>query len=410
MSVAVAHVRDAPPPPSTFDPTISPEVDAIVLTALAKDRAERYQSAAEMRTDIERVLAGLPVATASTSAATQFIPPTPPPVLDDARPMPEEPPRRSRAWLWVLLTLLALAVLGVVGWLLVRQPDTAQATVPTVVGQTSSAGQAAVKKARLTPVVTSAFNADVKPNEIISQDPAGQTQAAVGSEVQLVVSRGAQQVDVPPLPGKSLSDAEAALAAAGLTTGKVTPENSTQPADQVLSSDPVAGSPVDRGTAVALTVSNGKVEMPRVIGQPQADAEVQLSNIGVDLNVEVRTQESDATPGSVIGQAPQAGTLLSTGDTVIITVATAPSPPPSTPPPSTPPPSTPPPSTPPPSTPPPSTPPPSTPPPSTPPPSTPPPTSAGPSSAAAPTGLESTPSPKPSPTGTPTAPSATGAG
>jgi serine/threonine-protein kinase len=58
ISVAYQHVQDQPQPPSVFDPQISPDIDAIVLKALAKDRDQRYQSADEMRADMERVLSG----------------------------------------------------------------------------------------------------------------------------------------------------------------------------------------------------------------------------------------------------------------------------------------------------------------------------------------------------------------
>ncbi len=58
VSVAYQHVREQALPPSSFDPDIPPEVDAVVLKALAKNREERYQSASEMRQDIHRVLSG----------------------------------------------------------------------------------------------------------------------------------------------------------------------------------------------------------------------------------------------------------------------------------------------------------------------------------------------------------------
>jgi serine/threonine protein kinase len=58
VSVAYQHVREAPTPPSQLDPEITPEIDAVVLKALAKDPADRYQSATEMKADITRLLSG----------------------------------------------------------------------------------------------------------------------------------------------------------------------------------------------------------------------------------------------------------------------------------------------------------------------------------------------------------------
>ncbi|SEK72949.1 Stk1 family PASTA domain-containing Ser/Thr kinase [Streptacidiphilus jiangxiensis] len=65
VAVAYQHVREEANPPSFHDPELRPEYDAIVMKALAKDREYRYQSADEMRADIERALDGLPVAAAS---------------------------------------------------------------------------------------------------------------------------------------------------------------------------------------------------------------------------------------------------------------------------------------------------------------------------------------------------------
>ncbi|AUG78583.1 serine/threonine protein kinase [Kitasatospora sp. MMS16-BH015] len=68
IAVAYQHVREDPLPPSTYDPELRPEIDAIVLKSLTKDRDYRYQSADEMREDIERFLDGLPVIAAQQAA------------------------------------------------------------------------------------------------------------------------------------------------------------------------------------------------------------------------------------------------------------------------------------------------------------------------------------------------------
>src|SRR2546429_325781 len=58
VAVAYQHVREDPKPPSALNPRVNPALDAVVLKAMSKGPANRYQSAAEMRTDLVRVLSG----------------------------------------------------------------------------------------------------------------------------------------------------------------------------------------------------------------------------------------------------------------------------------------------------------------------------------------------------------------
>ena len=75
VSVAYQHVSETPVPPSQVDPAVPPALDPLVLKSLAKDPADRYQSANEFKADVERAMAGLPVTgTIPTLRAT--VPPT----------------------------------------------------------------------------------------------------------------------------------------------------------------------------------------------------------------------------------------------------------------------------------------------------------------------------------------------
>src|SRR5262245_16401308 len=128
VAVAYQHVRENPAPPSSYDPDIPPEVDAVVLKALAKNRDERYQSAAEMRADIHRILAGqqvtAPLAPIAETRQLYGAPIDDPLAQDELiglEPEGEGPDgrdRRGRGFAYFLLGLgiVALAVGGYLLW------------------------------------------------------------------------------------------------------------------------------------------------------------------------------------------------------------------------------------------------------------------------------------------------------
>jgi serine/threonine protein kinase len=101
LAVAYKHVREEPPPPSALNEELGPAVEAVVLRAMAKDPASRYQTADEMRQDLERTPMG--------GGPTEPIPAQRTAVL----PRRAAPPRRTRRW-WPALPLLGATALAVV--------------------------------------------------------------------------------------------------------------------------------------------------------------------------------------------------------------------------------------------------------------------------------------------------------
>jgi serine/threonine-protein kinase len=226
-------------PPQLLNPEVPPALAQIVTRALDKDPGARG-SASQFQADTERVL---------RSAQVQQV---------------AEPPRRSRAWLWILLVVVAaLIALGAV-WALTRD-------------------------------------------------------------------KGGGDVKVPDVTGMTQKEAEAKLAEAGLTRGKATRVQSTEPEDTVVSQSPAAGEEVAEGSAVDLEVAGAPeptatpVPVPDVTGSSQANAQSTLTAAG--FQVAVTQASSDSVPaGSVVSQAPQAGVIAAQGSTVSIVVSTGPEP------------------------------------------------------------------------------------
>ena len=336
VAVAYQHVREIPLPPSSYDDELTPEMDAIALKALAKDRADRYQSADEMRADIERLLAGQPISAVAAAAATTTIPtaaaeatttlppaPAASPLPPTTDPEPDEP--RRRTGLWVLLSLLLIAALAAAAILLPKllDPGTPQVSVPDVTNMNQVRAETKLTQAGLRLGNTEEQASDtVKAGDVISQDPvAGQT-VDQGTEVNLVISSGKPDVAVPDVVGKDRATAQSELGAVGLRAKFVVRE-SDAPADQVLETDPPAGTMVTANKRVTVYVSDGPETVPNVEGMDQAAAEAAITKAGFVPSV-ITDPNSTEPAGTVIKQSPSAGTTQPAGTEITIVVSAAP--------------------------------------------------------------------------------------
>jgi len=319
VAIAYKHVREDPLPPSMINPDISPELEAVVMKALSKNPENRYQSAVEMYSDLERCLEGAPVYATpvlpqqeASLGATRAYP-----------AVPTTPRRRSLAWLWIgIICVVALAGIGIGAWALVS--SIGGVAVPQVVGLNKSDAQQRLNEAGLEMKVEKTVIDAQKPKDtVISQDPAPGSKLDKGGTVQVVVSKGVEKVGVPNLVGITQAEASAALSSAGLKLGEVSQEFTARaPKGVVISQSPTSGSQVAKDSDVSVTVSKGAetVTVPDVAGMTQDAATQALAAVGLQVGVE--TQTSTTVPeGSVISQAPAAGQDVPKGSTVTITVA-----------------------------------------------------------------------------------------
>ncbi|MGN0063760.1 MAG: Stk1 family PASTA domain-containing Ser/Thr kinase [Nocardioides sp.] len=330
VAVAYQHVRENPVPPSDLDDQLDPEIDRIVLKSLAKRVEDRYQSAAAMRADIERYLAGHPVEAAPVAAypATEVVPAVgatttmPSSAATTTQPPAEdEKPRKPIGWLVavgaLVLALVALAVL-VLPQLFPDAPDTVQ--VPNLVGKTEQEARALIGDKELTVGrITEEASDSVEAGLVIRHDPNRDLFVEKGTAVDLVLSAGKPEIEVPYVIGIDRADARDQLEEDGFRVKEVE-EESDEPAGQVLRTNPTPGTAVPKGSRVTIFYSAGPNEVPDVIGKTQAEAERILRDAG--FVPQVREDPTSTEPkGQVVDQLPGAGETRSKGDTIIIFVS-----------------------------------------------------------------------------------------
>jgi eukaryotic-like serine/threonine-protein kinase len=335
VSVAYQHVREDPRLPSSINPEIPPELDSILLKAMSKNPANRYQSAADMRNDLLRALAGQRV------EAT--------PVMGDAEKTAligapaggygynpwadgnEEARRRKRRIIALVSVLAVLLLGGVIAAALLTSDDTPVAApdvrVPTLVNLTQADAESEIEAAGLTVGdVTTAANADVPEGSVVESNPVTGAMVDADSEVDLVVSAGPDTVLVPGVEGLTEEQARANLEAAGFTNVSTRPVDSVEIDEgRVVSVSPTQGSQAGRTAVITLDVSTGTIAMPDVVNrsESQARATLQENGFGAGQIVVQNVERDDVAPGTVVETDPAAGTDVGSGDTITLLAAVA---------------------------------------------------------------------------------------
>jgi serine/threonine-protein kinase len=322
VAVAYQHVREDPVPPSRIEPDVSASVDAIILKALAKNPANRYQSASDLRADIERALAGRPVEATPvlTDDTAMFMPPPATTVL-----LRQQQPRTGRAAAYTVLALATAAVfiIAVLAGRSLFSGGTSEVNAPNVVGLSlTDAKSLLAGKGLKAGQITRTYDPKVPKDDVISQDPTADILLKKGESISLVVSLGVHLVAVPDrLVGLSEQEARTALRAAGLKAGPVVSRNSSAPAGQVLGTNPPAGSQVAEGSSVTLFISNAQVKVPDVVRKDLTTAEGILQQAGFTVLEKPAAVYDPSLPDNiVVSQTPSAGTFAATGPNSPVTI------------------------------------------------------------------------------------------
>ncbi|MET1037678.1 MAG: Stk1 family PASTA domain-containing Ser/Thr kinase, partial [Aeromicrobium sp.] len=331
VSVAYQHVREEARPPSQLNPEVSQAIDHLVAKSLAKRVEDRYQSAADMRKDIERILAGhhveAPAATSIVPAQTAVAPAAAAAaVRPDPDPLDEDEDSSGKWWaLGALAVVLIAAIVGVLWFTGAfdsdEPPATRQVAVTDVAGlDVDRATRALENDGFVVGETTEQASADVEEDEVIETDPAADEMVDEGSTINLVVSSGPEMVDVPTLDGYTYDRAKEELEGRGLKVGKEL-QDSNLPRDQVINTNPPGPTQVPAGSEITLIVSRGQVTVPDVVGRNIDDAQTILKDLGLKYNI---TEDPNASEdnGLVTRQSPGSGQQVSPGSTIELTVST----------------------------------------------------------------------------------------
>ena len=336
VAVAYKHVREEPQPPSARAPDLPPDLERIILTAMAKDPDSRYQTAEDLRADLLRFVRGQPplggpvtglVADGTATAAVAPTQAAPVAALEGHDPDEHRKKRRGALVAGILGALLIAAVIiallaggGAGGG------GGSTAEVPNVINKPFAEAAAAIK--------FSGFKVDRKdvatkdpPDLVLSQKPGGGEKLKKNGAVQLRVSKAT--FTMPALAGKQRAEAVTDLIGVGLQDPNNGIENqevdSDQPPGTVVGSNPAAGAQVPKvGQKVMLQIAREpSITMPNVVGQESQTAQQLLQQAG--FQVSVQSEQSDSVPsGRVTRTDPGANAMVKRGSSVTMFVSTGP--------------------------------------------------------------------------------------
>jgi beta-lactam-binding protein with PASTA domain/predicted Ser/Thr protein kinase len=338
VAIAYQHVREDPPTPSSVNPRVPPELDAITMKALAKNPSNRYQSADEMREDLYRVLTGerpgAPMVM-TPEEHTEYMTGGQPAVAPrgDADEVDEftawqaeqsearrrRGRRRAIGFVSVLVLLAALA-----GVYFLFSPSANTVAVPSVVGQPQATALQTLSTAGLRPTVVPVASPPQQVGQVVTTNPSSGIDVPPGSVVELRVGRGPDNVQVPDLVGQTAAEAQASVQRLGLSLAPVPQQREVDDSTQVgrvLSQDPAAGQFLAPGTPVLLTIGRQRetLRVPDVVNQDRATATRTLEGVG--LRVTVSEVDDGGEAGTVVDTSPGAGATVPRNSQITLEVS-----------------------------------------------------------------------------------------
>ncbi|MEU8434322.1 Stk1 family PASTA domain-containing Ser/Thr kinase [Streptomyces sp. NPDC029216] len=366
VAVAYQHVREEPQPPSNFDPEITPVMDAIVLKALVKDPDYRYQSADEMRADIEACLEGQPVAATATmggngygypdqggyghqgydqpttalrspdAGQTSMMPPMPPGGdggygyqdqghggYDQGHGRRQQKKSRASTILLAVAAVLVLVGAILIGKSLFNTADNRPA-VPKLVGQTFESAQSSGKNMGLTVEKEGEEPcADQPKGNVCSQNPAEGTKVDKGTAIKVKVSSGAPKVLVIDVLRLPVAEAESQLKAKKFQVERKLVESDTASPGTVTDQNPKSGTEAEQGSVVTLTVAKeiAKGVVPPLTGLTKEQAIKALQDAKLKLGSTTEVDQPGAAPKTIVAQQYEPGQQLPKDTTVNVSIA-----------------------------------------------------------------------------------------
>lgn len=331
VSVALKHIQDSIVEPSCVCPEIPKAVNDIVVKAMEKDMAKRYQSADALIKDIiiaENNPSAVLYNRIIDDEATRIIPVK---EIGKALENNNKKPKKNKKIIPILtVILISILLIGLFYFGYNKFFVVKDIQVPPVVGMDVNDAKKVLEDDHLIMEIASRVSSDKPEGQILRVLPDENTTVKQNSIVRVTISTGLEKVTVPDIRNQDTITAEAMLKKAGLSIGNVDNKYSdTVNKDLIIDQLPKANESVQKGSSVDIVISNGPeiklVTVPNLIGDTVDKAKDEIKKNNLSLGSISYGTDTNYADGVVINQSIQQGTKVEANQEIIITVNKLPS-------------------------------------------------------------------------------------
>lgn len=313
LSVALKHVNEDPESMRNLEPSVSKALDEVVLRALSKDQAKRYQTAAEMAADLRKAL---------KMPRGGFVRYPETPEERKARKLRQQERNRRLQKRLLIGVVAAAAVLGVVVAVMLTLHNNRVKNfgrVPMTVGSYLESARARLEKNELLCDVAYVYSDDAEAGTVMAQSMPEGEWLPKGESVLLTVCAGPSSMTVPSVVGQTRESAEQTLLGCGAKNISIVKVPAEENLGIVISQSPGAGR-MDRNTPLTIGVAAKACIVPQVTGISREAAELALAKAGLKAGLITEVASQEAQPGTVLVQAILPEVAVVEGTAVDLTI------------------------------------------------------------------------------------------
>lgn len=314
ISVALKHVSEEPASMRSRASEVSRALDEVVMRALCKEKQRRYQSAAEMATDLKKTI------THPKGGFVRY-----PKLKEDGGEAAREERKKKSAQPkkqnWKLVIIICITAILLASTLCAFYLRMSRGTIPmpNLIGAPQAEAVEVVEALGIDVTVVNAYSEEIPSGSVMLQSRAAGELLRKDAQITLTVSLGSQWYVLPDMVGMDSEEAIAYLADAGVSTVNVSYTQSEMPMGTIIYQEPHSGH-ISRDVPILIKISGQSVAVPSLSGLTLEGARAVIEAEGLVLGNISEGDSADAKSGTVIAQSIAPYTQVLSGASVDLTI------------------------------------------------------------------------------------------